>query len=326
VSAATRARAAIQVNRFGLIGVFLVIVLAFSLAKPNTYATLENAQTISETQAVIALLALAAMLPLVVGQFDVSVGFQLGLSQALCAGLMIKSGWSAGPAAVVAVAACCVVGVVNGWLVSVVRLGSFVATLGVGTVVLGLTELYSHDETITGNLPSSFTDLGRQTVAGVPLPFIYVVVAALILWLALEYTVWGRECHATGGGRVAALLAGVRTGLVTFQTFVFAGLLSGLAGVLSVMILGASSPTVGLGELLPALAAAFLGATAIKPGRFNSIGTILAVYLLAAGITGLQMLGVEFYVQQLFNGGALLIAITLSALAARSSGGEPQAG
>jgi ribose transport system permease protein len=212
------------------------------------------------------------------------------------------------------------VGIVNGVLVARFRLGSFVSTLGVGIVVLGLTQAYSGDETITGALPTSFTDLGRNTIASVPLPFIYVVVAAIVLWLAMEYTTWGRECHATGGGRLAALLAGVRTVRVTFHSFVLAGLLSGLAGVLSVMILGASAPTVGLGELLPALAAAFLGATAIRPGRFNAIGTVLAVYVLASGITGLQMLGAQFYVEQLFNGGALLIAIALSALAARGGG------
>jgi ribose transport system permease protein len=317
---AWKARSASLVNRYGLLAVFFAVVIAFCLARPDTYATLDNAQSISETQAVIALLALAAMLPLVVGQFDVSVGFQLGLAQALCAGLMIKSGWPAGLAALAAVGACCAVGAVNGLLVAALRLGSFVASLGVGTVVLGLTQLYSHDETISGALPTSFTDLGRNTVLEIPLPFIYVVIAATALWLALEYTVWGRECHATGGGRLAALLAGVRTERVTFQAFVLAGLLSGLAGVLSVMILGASSPTVGLGELLPALAAAFLGATAIRPGHFNALGTILAVYLLAAGITGLQMLGADFYVQQLFNGGALLVAIALSTLAARSAG------
>jgi ribose transport system permease protein len=303
------------VNRYALVGVFGVVVVLFSILKPDTFPTVDNAQTIASTQAVIALLSLAAVMPLVVGQFDVSLGFQLGLSQTLCAGLVIKNGWPAGEAAVVAVLACCVVGLVNGLAVTKLRLPSFIATLGVGTVVLGLTQLYGNDETISGSLPTSFTNIGRNEVAGLPLPFVYVLVAALVLWLAFEYTPWGRAGHATGGNPRAALLAGIRTDRVTVQCFVGAGLLAGLSGVLSVMVLGASAPTVGLGELLPAFAAAFLGATAIRPGRFNSFGTILAVYLLAAGITGLQMLGAQFYVQQLFNGGALLIALTLSSLA-----------
>lgn len=307
-------------GRYGLVGVFLVIVALFSILKPDTFPTVENAQAIGETQAVIALLALAAMAPLIAGQFDVSVGFQLGLSQALCAGLMIKSGQPALVASALAVGACVVVGAVNGILVTVVRLNSFIATLGAGTVVLGLTQLYSGDQTIQGALPESFTAIGRDAVASVPLAFVYVVVATLILWLAYEYTSWGRECHATGGNPRAALLAGVRTTRVTFGCFVLAGLLSGLAGVLSVMILGASSPSVGLGSLLPAFAGAFLGATAIRPGRFNAIGATLAIFTLAAGITGLQMLGAQFYVEQLFNGGALLVAITLAAIVARRRG------
>ncbi len=313
----TGAMVANGLNRYGLVLVFGIVVVLFSLLRSETYPTLTNFQTITSTQAVVALLALAAMMPLIVGQFDVSIGFQLGLSQTLTAGLVINNGWSVILAVLVAVAACCVVGAINGLLVTRLQLPSFIATLGVGTVVLGLTQLYGNDETITGPLPSWFTDLGRENVADIPLPFIYVVVAAAVLWLAFEFTAWGRECLATGGNPKAALLAGIRTDRLTFQCFVGAGFLSGLAGVLSVMILGASAPTVGLGALLPAFAAAFLGATAIRPGRFNAIGTVLAVYLLAAGITGLQMLGAKFYVQQLFNGGALLIALTLSALAAR---------
>jgi ribose transport system permease protein len=303
------------INRYGLVGVFVLVILLFSLLRPETFPTASNAQTIASTQAVVALLALAAVLPLVVGQFDVSIGFQLGLSQTLCAGLIIKDGWPAGQAAVVAILACCLIGLVNGVLVTRLKLPSFIATLGVGTVVLGLTQLYGNDETISGPLPISFTDVGRNEVIGLPLPFVYVVIAAVVIWLAFEYTPWGRACHATGGSPRAALLAGIRTDRVSVQCFVGAGLLAGLSGVLSVTILGASAPTVGLGELLPAFAAAFLGATAIRPGRFNALGTLLAVYLLAAGITGLQMLGAEFYVQQLFNGGALLVALTLSSLA-----------
>jgi ribose transport system permease protein len=307
-------------GRYGLVGVFVVIVALFSILKPDTFPTLDNAQAIAETQAVIALLALAAMAPLIAGQFDVSVGFQLGLSQALCAGLIIKSGQPALLASVLAVVACVAVGAVNGILVTFVRLNSFIATLGVGTVVLGLTQLYTGDKTIQGALPTTFTAIGRNSAGPVPLALIYVLVAAAVLWLAYEYTSWGRECHATGGNPRAALLAGVRTNRVTFECFLLAGLLSGLAGVLSVMILGASSPSVGLGSLLPAFAGAFLGATAIRPGRFNAIGTTLAIFTLAAGITGLQMLGAQFYVEQLFNGGALLAAITLAAVVARRRG------
>src|SRR3954447_13802995 len=308
------------VNRYGLIGVFALIVLLFSVLKADTFPTSESAQSIASAQAVVALLALAAMMPLIVGHFDVSIGFQLGLSQTLCAGLIIQHGWPASVAAIVGIAACVVVGIVNGLLVARVRLPSFIATLGVGTLVLGLTQLYGKDETISGALPTSFTDFGRNSIAGIPLPFWYVVARGPLLWVVFEYTFWGGECHATGGNPRAALLAGVRTDRVTFQCFVFAGLISGLAGVLSVTILGASAPTVGLGSFLPAYAAGFLGATAIRPGRFNAIGTVLAIYLLAAGITGLQMLGAAFYVEQLFNGSALLIALTLSAYAAARSG------
>lgn len=318
--AVVQARTRDVTHRYGLVLVFAGIVILFTVLRPEIYPTWQNARTIGSTQAVIALLALAAMLPLVVGQFDVSVGYQLGLSQSLCAGLQIKGGASAGVAAAVAIAACLVVGSVNGLLVARFRLPSFIATLAVGTVVLGLTELYSNDETISGPLPDAFTNLGRNSLAGVPLPFIYVLVATAALWLTLEYTAWGRACYATGGGERAAELAGVRTTRAIVSSFLGASLLSGLAGVLSVMILGASSPTVGLGLLLPAFAAAFLGATAIRPGRFNPAGTLIAVYMLAAGITGLQMLGAASYVEQLFNGGALIVALSLSAFVSHRAG------
>jgi ribose transport system permease protein len=313
-------RAGDLTNRYGLLGLFVLVAALFSVLKPDTFPTVENAQTIASTQGVIALLALAATLPLIVGQFDVSIGFQLGLSQTLCAGLMIKNGWSPVPAATAGVVSCLVIGTVNGLLVTKLRLNSFIATLGVGTVVLGLTQVYGNDETISGALPSGFTSLGQSQLLEIPLPFVYVAVTAIVLWLAMEYTSWGRECHATGGNPRAALLAGVRTERVTLECFVLAGLLSGIAGVLSVTILGAAAPTVGLGALLPAYAAAFLGATAFRPGRFNAAGTMLAIYLLATGVTGLQSLGAKFYVEQLFYGGSLLIALAASALVERRRG------
>jgi len=299
-------------QKYALIVVFAAIVALFSVLEPDVFATGANAQTIASTQATVALLALAAMLPLVVGQFDISVGYQFGLAQGLCAYLIIVKSLPAALAIGVVLAAGALVGLVNGVLVAKVKLNSFVATLGVGILVLGLTQWLTKDVTIAGALPVRFTDLGRNAILGLPLPFVYVLAATAVLWLALEYTPWGRECYATGGNERAALLAGVRTERRTVQAFVFAALLAALSGSLSVMILGASSPTVGLGSLLPAFAGAFLGATSIRPGRFNAIGTLIAVYLVATGITGLQQEGAQPFVQQLFNGAALLIAVTLA--------------
>jgi len=306
-------------QKYALIVVFAAIVGLFSLLNPEIFPTVANAQTIASTQATVALLALAAMLPLVVGQFDISVGYQFGLAQGLCAYLIINEGVPAVVAILVTLAAGLLIGLVNGVLVAKVKLNSFVATLGVGILVLGLTQWLTQDVTITGALPALFTDLGRNAVLGIPLPFVYVLAATAVLWVALEYTPWGRECYATGGNERAALLAGVRTERRTVQVFVFAALLAALSGGLSVMILGASSPTVGLGSLLPAFAGAFLGATSIRPGRFNAIGTLIAVYLVATGITGLQQEGAQPFVQQLFNGAALLIAVTLARLSRKTA-------
>ncbi|CAA9273173.1 MAG: Ribose ABC transport system, permease protein RbsC [uncultured Arthrobacter sp.] len=307
--------------KYALVAVLLAVIGLFSTVNPDVFPTFANAQTIASTQSTIALLALAAMLPLIVGHIDISIGFQFGLAQGLCAYLIVNMGTSAILAVGAVLAVGLLVGLLNGVLVAKVKLDSFIVTLAVGILVLGATQWLTGDVTISGQMPAWFLSLGRANVAGIPLPFIYVVLACAALWLTLEYTAWGRSCYATGGNPRAALLAGVRTERVTIQAFLLAGLLSAISGCLSVMILGASSPTIGLGALLPAFAGAFLGATSIRPGRYNAIGTLIAVYLVAVGITGLQQLGAASYVQQLFNGGALLIAVALARFAATRRSG-----
>jgi ribose transport system permease protein len=304
-------------THYGLVVLFAGVIVLFSVLNPDVFPTLDTAQAVASTQAVVAMLALAAMLPLVAGQFDLSLGYQLGFGQALCSGLIVKSGIPAGPAAACAIGACTIFGLVNGLIVTRLAVNALIATLGTGIVIQGMTQWYTGGNRIFGAMAPSFLGLGQDQLGPVPLPFVYVVVAAAVLWVVVEYTTWGREAAATGGNREAARLAGVRVDRRATQAFIGGGLLSGVAAVLSVTVLGSSSPDVGLSFLLPAFAAAFLGATAIRPGRFNAIGTIVAVYLLATGITGLQQLGAAFYIEQFFNGGALLIAISLSVLAAR---------
>jgi ribose transport system permease protein len=302
--------------QYGLLVVFAVLVGVFSVARPDTFFTSQNAQTIAAGKAVVALLALGAMIPLIVGQFDLSVGFQLGLTQTLCAGLMLKQHESALVAVVLTLAVGVAFGLVNGLLVVRVRINAFIATLATGTLAAGFAQWYSKGESIFGAMPASFLSLGRDEVAGIPLPLVYVIVLVVALWVVFELTAWGRSAFAVGGNPRAALIAGVRVDRVTIQCFVLAGVFASLAGILSVMILGSANPNVGPDFLLPAFAGAFLGATSIRPGRYNAIGTFVAVYLLASGITGLQQLGAASYIEQFFNGGALLLAVALSGWAA----------
>jgi ribose transport system permease protein len=305
---------------YSLVVVFFALILIFSLAKPDTFFTAENARAIGSTQAVVAILALAAMVPLISGQFDLSVGFQMGLAQALCGGLALKDGVPVAVAAGIAIVACMLIGLINGLLVVKLKMNALIATLGSGTVVFGFTQWYTNGSAIFGNLPDSFLNLGRNELFGVPLPVFYVVIIAGLLWGLFEFTAWGRSVVATGGNSRAALLAGVRTDRVTIVCFVISGFICALAGVMQQMILGSANPEIGPNFLLPAIAGAFLGATSIRPGRFNAIGTVLAVYVLAVGITGLQQIGAKFFVESFFNGGALLIAVALSGWAARRRG------
>ncbi|HSC02668.1 MAG TPA: ABC transporter permease [Solirubrobacteraceae bacterium] len=300
------------IARYALVVAFAAVVAGFSLADPGVFFTVQNAQTIGATQAVTAIMALGALLPLVAGQFDLSIGSQLAVTQAVCAVLIIQHHVPAGPAAVVTVLVGALYGLINGLLVVRVQINAFIATLGTGTIGLGVMQWLTQGQEVFGPVPSSFLSLGRNDLVGVPLPFVYVLVIAVVLWIGLEYTRWGRVAFATGGNARAALLAGVNVERTTLGAFVGAGCLSGIAGVLSVMILGAAHPDIGTGFLLPAFAGAFLGATSIRPGRFNVWGTVIAIYFLAAGITGLQQQGAAFYVQQYFDGGALLFAVALS--------------
>ena len=147
---------------------------------------------------------------------------------------------------------------------------------------------------------------------GIPLSFYYAMVVATLAWYVFTYTPVGRRLLVVGRGREVARLSGIRVGAVRWGSLVAASMLGAFAGVLYAGTSGAASPTSGLELLLPAFAAAFLGATAINPGRFNAWGTVVAVYFLVTGITGLQLLGAQSYVQNLFYGAALIFAVTLS--------------
>jgi ribose transport system permease protein len=303
-------------SRWGLVLVFAAVFGAFSLWLPNKFPTNGNVQDILTSQPPGIFIAYAAMLVLVVGEFDLSIGATLGLSQYIVLKLITHYGLSWQAAIVTAIGVGAFIGLANSLLVVGLGINSFIATIGIATILEGVLQwISSGNEPLFGGAPQGFTSLA-QTKHVVVLPVYYAVVASLVLWVMLEYTVIGRQMRATGANRAAARLSGIHTGRARVTAFVAAGVLAAIGGVLVTAQVGAADASSGPGYLLPAYAAAFLGATAIRPGFFNVWGTLIAIFLVAIGITGLQLKGAQPWVTPVFNGGVLLLAVAVSKFAA----------
>jgi len=306
-------------ERWALLVAWGVVVLFFSLDKPKIYPTSGNFQTIFGSQAVLLVLALGLIIVLTTGDFDLSIASNMSLSSMIIAVLNTQHHWAILPAILLAVFISVMIGVINGGLVVLMGVDSFIVTLGMGTIALGVVQWISNGNNVTGTAQVLTTWTIGHRIGGISLIFYYGVAATLLLFYIFEFTPLGRRLLFVGRGRSVSRLSGLRVNRIRWGSFIVCGLFAGLAGVMYAGSLGGADPVSGQTFLLPAFAASFLGATAIYPGRFNPIGTFIAVYFLVSGITGLQLLGVENFVQQLFYGGALVIAVTLSTLARRQA-------
>jgi ribose transport system permease protein len=304
------------ISRWGLLVVFLVVFGAFSAWLPNRFPTSGNVQDILTSQPPGIFIAYAAMVVLVVGEFDLSIGATLGMSQYIVLKLITHYGLSWEAAILAALGIGAAIGAANAIAVVGLGINSFIATIGVATILEGLVQwISSGNEPIFGGAPHGLTTLA-QTKHVVVLPVYYALVVSVLLWVVLEFTVFGRQMRATGANRAAATLSGIHTGRARAMAFVAAGVLAAIGGILVTAQVGAADATSGPAYLLPAYAAAFLGATAVRPGFFNVWGTLIAIFLVAIGITGLQLKGAESWVTPVFNGGVLLLAVAVSTFAA----------
>jgi ribose transport system permease protein len=302
--------------RYAVVFTLVLFIVGFSLLLPRTFFTLGNFRTIVSSQAVLMILSLGLTLPLTTGEFDLSIGPMLGCAAVLTA---FFAGQSHLPLAAVVIATV-LVGVLAGLLnaLFVVRIGvnAFIATLGVATMITGLTLAVS-DGQILNTVPQPLVDFVQHQFFGLAVPVYVAFALAIALWRLYEHTPLGRHLFFVGEGREAARLVGLKVDRLRAGAFVASGAISAIAGVFTAGQLGAADPSVGPNFLLPAYAAAFLGATTIKPGRFNAWGTVVALYLLVTGVTGLELLGTSSWVQEMFNGAALLIAVTFARFVAR---------
>jgi ribose transport system permease protein len=307
----------VRVQQAGLPLAWLVILLAFSMLRPHTFPTVANAADILGSQAVIAVLTLGVLLPMTTGDFDMSIASNLTLSSMLIAILNVNHHVPILLSILAALVLGAGIGLFNGVVTTWFGIDPFIVTLGSGTIANGVTLWISGSNTISGISGSLTRAVVGDHFLKIPLEFYYGLAVCIVIWLFLERTRSGRLFLVVGQGRAVARLSGIRVARVRIAALTASGVVGALAGILYAGTSGAADPTSGTQLLLPAFAGAFLGATAIKPGRFNAWGSFTAVYFLVTGISGLQMLGAQSYVQDLFYGGALVVAVGLSRLVRR---------
>jgi ribose transport system permease protein len=294
------------------------LILLFGLWVPDTFLTSLTAKILAGEQSITAIIAIGLLLPLAAGVFDLSIGSVVALSAVVVAHLTATEGLAVEKAIPIVLAIGICVGALNALLIVVVGIDSFIATLAMSSVLVAPTRWISSDKIVIG-VPESLTNLTSGSVGGVPMVAVYMIVIAFAVWYVLEHTPTGRRIAATGAGEEAARLAGIKTKRLTCGALVTSSTLAAVAGILLASKLSSATPELGTGYLLPAFAAAFLGTTQIKLGRFNVWGTVLAIFLLATGAKGLQLAGAEDWITDLFNGLALIIAVGLALWGAQLS-------
>jgi ribose transport system permease protein len=314
----------------GLLIITLVVIAIFSLERPSDFPTLLNFQSVGNIRAPYALLALAVMIPLAANEFDLSVGFFAELACILVVGFQVKSGISWELACLLVIALGALVGLINGVLVTKFRVSSFIATLGVGTFIVGVSGWYSKGELIyfggarssgssaqlgVSGGPTGFFNLTGNFL-GIPVALLITVGLGIVLWFALEYLAVGRNLYVIGANPRAAGLSGISVDRLKILSFVASGTITAIAGCLLGSQLQVGQLGLNQSLLLPAFAGALLGQTSVRPGRVNVWGTLIATALLGITVSGLQMVGAAPYWEMLFNGSILVAAVALAEFAA----------
>jgi ribose transport system permease protein len=303
--------------RYGLLLVTVILIILFTVLLPSTFLTLLTFRSILSDQSIVALVSLAQMIPLAANKFDLSVGYGIGLAHILSVGFQVEAGVPWQGAVLLVCAIGLIVGIINGLLVEAAQIDSFIATLGTGSILYAISIAYTGGQQIVGQLPDGFTAINDMLILGVPAPAVYVLVLAVTLWICFEYLPIGRYIYAIGANPRAAQLVGIPKSRYVVLAFAASGLITAIAGVILGAKLQIGQSNVGPPYLLPSFVGALLGSTAFRLARVNVWGTIVAVILLSVGIAGIEQLGSSFYVEPLFNGVTLLIAVGLAGLTSR---------
>ena len=306
-----RSRSVLSFRKLSALYIFVLLFVVFSLWVPSTFLTAGTWRSLLDSQALTAMAAVGLMIPVAAGAFDLAIGAEVGVTSIFVSWLLVSQGVPVAFAVPLTLVLGAVVGGFSAFLITRVKIDSFIATLGVSSVGAAVVYWISGGAQIL-NLPPEFVAFSTGRILGITVPVFVMLGVAVVVWYVMENTPVGRRVYATGGNAQAARLAGVRTSRVLTGSLVACGVISAGVGLLLASRLGTGDPTSGPSFLLPAFSAVFLGSTQFRDGRFNVWGTVVAVYVLAVGVQGLQLAGAPVWIPDLFNGLALLLAVGLA--------------
>ncbi|MDQ7905755.1 ABC transporter permease [Phytohabitans sp. ZYX-F-186] len=306
------------VERFGLVLLLGGIVVFFCLwpATSDVFPTVANVRNIAANESILVIAALAALIPLVAERFDLSVGAIVATTSIATA--KIATEWELPLVLAIAggVLVGAAIGLVNGFLIAYFNANSLVITLGMSTLLAGIGVLWTGYQTLLG-VPQPLLDFGNLSWLGIPRPVWLLAATALAVAFLLGFTMFGRRLLAIGSNEPASRLVGMPVSRTVMLAFACSGAVAGVAGVLLLARTGSAAAGVGTGYTLPALAAIFLGSTTIRPGRFTVAGTLVGVFFVAVSINGLTLAGAEDWVEPVFNGAAVVLAVSAAAVIAK---------
>jgi ribose transport system permease protein len=304
-------------SRYALVGVWLILTLFYIVDESDVFFTSGTFQTIFGSQQAYVFLGMAAVITFAVGEFDLTIAANMAFAAVLVPVLVVEHGWPEWLAALAALSAVTGIGAVTALIVVRMAIDPIITTLGMSTLIGGVATKITGGNTVSG-LSDDFASVANtQLIFDLPISFYYGLALVCIIAYVMRFTALGRHMAFVGANREVARLAGVRVGLIRGGSYVISAFLCGLGGVILVASLGGFDASTATGYLLPALSATFLGTAAIRPGRFNPLGTFVAIYFLVTGIVGLQLMGAASWVSDVFYGGALIIAVVISTLARR---------
>jgi ribose transport system permease protein len=300
--------------RYGTIVGLLLMIVVFSLASPVAFPTVANGVNVLNQASLAMIIAGGLTIAVIVGELDLSIGFAASMEGVLVTGLIVHTGLPIPVAILVVILVGALIGLLNGLVVTKARVNSVIATLGMGTIIVGLNFAYSSGVPIVAGVPEAFLNISLGRFHGIPHNIIVMVVVLGFLWFLVERTSIGQSIQAVGGNPAAARLSGINVDGIKILGFVLSGVCAAITGILLAARLGSGTTSAADTYLLTAFAAVFLGSATLRDGEFHVFGTFIGVLIIAVGFNGLAMFGAPTWTQFVFQGAILIVAVGLSSL------------